>query len=75
MEELRAQHLGTPKRPSARSVLAQPRGAFEKVLVAVEAEGGRGVGQGDVLILGDALSTKPRPADLPPVASPAARLR
>lgn len=40
MAELRTQHLGTPKKPDARSVLAELRAAYEKVLAAVEAEAG-----------------------------------
>ena len=40
MEELRTQHLGTPQKPGARSVFAELRAAFEKVLAEVEAEAG-----------------------------------
>ena len=38
MEELRTQHLGTPKKPGARSVLAELRAAYEQVLAEVEVE-------------------------------------
>jgi DNA-binding HxlR family transcriptional regulator len=40
MEELRTQHLGTPKKPGARSVFAELRAAYEKVLAKVETEAG-----------------------------------
>ena len=40
MEELRCLHLGVPRRPGARPVLAELRAACEKVLAAVEAEAG-----------------------------------
>jgi hypothetical protein len=32
MEELRTLHLGPPKKPGARSVLAELRAAYEKIL-------------------------------------------
>jgi DNA-binding HxlR family transcriptional regulator len=38
MEELRTQHLGTPKKPGAHSVFAELRAAYEQVLAEVEAE-------------------------------------
>ena len=38
MEELRTQHLGTTKKPGARSVLAELRAAYEQVLAEVEVE-------------------------------------
>jgi hypothetical protein len=44
MAELRTLHLGTPKKPGARSVFAQLQAAYEKVLAEVEADGARGVG-------------------------------
>jgi DNA-binding HxlR family transcriptional regulator len=40
MEELRTRHLGTPKRPGARSVSAELRAAYELVLAEVEVEAG-----------------------------------
>jgi hypothetical protein len=40
MEELRTQHLGTPKKPGARSVFAELRAAYEQVLAEVEVEAG-----------------------------------
>ena len=40
MEELRIQHLGTPKKPGARSVFAELRAAYEQVLAEVEVEAG-----------------------------------
>jgi DNA-binding HxlR family transcriptional regulator len=40
MEELRTQHLGVSKKPGARSVFAELRVAYEKVLAEVETEAG-----------------------------------
>ena len=40
MEELRTLHLGTPKKPGARSVFAELHAAYEKVLTEVETEAG-----------------------------------
>lgn len=37
MEELRTMHLGTPAKPGARSVFAELRAAYERVLAEVEA--------------------------------------
>ncbi len=37
MEELRTQHLGTPKKPGARSVFAELQEAYERVLAEGEA--------------------------------------
>jgi len=38
MEELRTQHLGVPEKPGGRSVLAELRAAYERVLAEIEAE-------------------------------------
>jgi hypothetical protein len=40
MEELRTLHLGTPKKPGARSVFAELHAAYEKVLTEIETEAG-----------------------------------
>lgn len=40
MEELRCLHLGAPRKPGARPVLAELRAAYEKVLAEIEAEAG-----------------------------------
>jgi DNA-binding HxlR family transcriptional regulator len=40
MEELRTLHLGTPRKPGARSVSAELRAAYEEVLAEVETKGG-----------------------------------
>ena len=40
MEELRTLHLGTPKKPGARSVFAELHAAYEKVRTEVETEAG-----------------------------------
>lgn len=37
MEELRSQHLGAPRKPGARSVMAELRAAYERVVAEVEA--------------------------------------
>ena len=37
MEELRSQHLGAPRKPGARSVTAELRAAYERVVAEVEA--------------------------------------
>ena len=40
MEELRTLHLGTPKKPGARSVFAELHATYERVLTEVETEAG-----------------------------------
>ncbi|MEQ8813689.1 MAG: helix-turn-helix domain-containing protein [Thalassobaculum sp.] len=40
MEELRSLHLGAPRKPGARPVLAELRAAYERELAEVEAEAG-----------------------------------
>ena len=40
MEELRSLQLGAPREPGARSVIAELRAAYERILAEVEAEAG-----------------------------------